>query len=162
MEEKKQEKEEITLQTIYTRVTASMWQTTLAVLILQATMAYDSRERDKRFDSIDSRLKRDLINYVGRFKKIDFSLKLVSSGISVLPKTRYINDDSLIDLDYGAGKIYLQTIDGKFVEYNQKMVDSIYYAKQESIKLDYENKMKAEITKIQKEKEESLKKIKKD
>ena len=59
----------------------------------------------------------------------------------------YVNKDSLPDLVYKTGEIYLQTKQGNFVSYNQVLkqekakLDSIYQAKQDSLKNVYQSKL---------------------
>jgi hypothetical protein len=132
MEEKKQEEKEITLKDIYDRILRGMQVTTFGVVVLEIMALSDGCERDKRFDSIDSQLKK------------------MSRREIVLPVAAYINSDSLMDLDFEDGRIYLQTFDGKFVEYNQAKEDSIFRVKEDSIKKVYEKRMNEELYKIQK------------
>ncbi len=63
----------------------------------------------------------------------------------------YINKDSLPDLVYPTGETYLQTKEGNFISYNEILqqekskLDSIYQAKQDSLKRVYENKLEKEV-----------------
>jgi hypothetical protein len=56
---------------------------------------------------------------------------------------KYVNQDTLPDLVYKTGEIYLQTKEGNFVSYTsiasqeKTRIDSIYKAKQDSIKSIY-------------------------
>ena len=64
---------------------------------------------------------------------------------------KYINKDSLPDLVYKTGEIYLQTKQGNFVSYNQVLeqekakLDSIYQIKQDSLKKIFENKLEKRV-----------------
>ncbi|MFA6073230.1 MAG: hypothetical protein WC758_03900 [Candidatus Woesearchaeota archaeon] len=70
----------------------------------------------------------------------------------ILPQLKYINKDNLIDLDYGSRR-YLQTIDGKFIEYDEAKIDSLFDVKRDSIKKIYDSKMNQELDKIMQEKQ---------
>jgi len=56
---------------------------------------------------------------------------------------KYVNNDSLPDLVYKTGEIFLQTKEGNFVSYDsvrvqeKRKIDSIYQAKEDSIKKMY-------------------------
>ena len=66
-------------------------------------------------------------------------------------KIEYVNNDSLPDLVYPTGEIYLQTKEGTFVSYDEVLkkekekLDSIYQLKQDSLKRIYENKLEKEV-----------------
>jgi hypothetical protein len=60
----------------------------------------------------------------------------------------YVNKDNLPDLVFKTGEIYLQKKDGSFVSYDTVLkhgkvrLDSIYKAKQDSLKLNQQNELK--------------------
>lgn len=66
-------------------------------------------------------------------------------------KMEYVNNDSLPDLKFPNGDIYLQTNEGKFVSYESVMqekkakLDSIYQMKQDFLKKVFENKLEKEV-----------------
>lgn len=65
--------------------------------------------------------------------------------------TEYINNDSLPDLVYKTGEIFLQTKEGNFVSYENMLnkeklkIDSLYQVKQDSLKKVYGSNLENEV-----------------
>lgn len=63
----------------------------------------------------------------------------------------YVNNDSLPDLVYKTGEVYLQTKKGNFISYEDALqqqkekLDSIYQIKQDSLKGVFENKLEKRV-----------------
>ncbi len=65
--------------------------------------------------------------------------------------TEYVNNDTLPDLVYKTGEVYLQTKEGTFVNYNDVLqqekakLDSAYQTKKDSLRKVFENKLEKEL-----------------
>ncbi len=85
--------------------------------------------------------------------------QIKSSQKREIPVAKYVNNDKLVDLVYTDGTTYLQTPEGTFVEYNKAKVDSIYKAREDSIKQNYNSELQKKLDEISKEKESQLEKV---